>query len=152
MTRTSLKFLLPSLLVLGSTAAFAGWSNHHPDLNDDGKVTVEEIAQSKSECFMRMDINNDGFVTREEIEEFKARLREQHTGTREDRFTLSDTNGDGMVSAEEAEQMIINRVSKMDENEDGEIQRSELRHKFKDLRNKFKDHRGRECGGFGEND
>ena len=78
-----------------------------------------------------MDLNGNGEVTREEIAEYRAKMREQRTGSRADRFERADTDKNGSVSAAEARAAAEAQLSKLDSNGDGELSRKEMRKGFK---------------------
>lgn len=97
------------------------------DLNGDGVVTIEEVAQRRQQMFAYADLNGDGYLTRAEIEEARAQRREQQTGSRADRFDRADRDGDGKISLEESQANAELMASRLDRNGDGEVSRGEFR-------------------------
>ena len=98
------------------------------DLNGDGVVTTDEVAQHRAQMFAKSDLDGDGFVTREEIEQIKAKMREQRTAASKGKyFNKVDADGDGKISAAESQAQAQKMAAKLDSNGDGEISRDEFR-------------------------
>ncbi len=88
--------------------------------------SAEERAANRAENFMKMDLNQDGKVSRQEIGEFKAQRREARTGSRADRFERADADGDGLISAEEILAATQRRLAKQDIDGDGQLSAMEI--------------------------
>jgi Ca2+-binding EF-hand superfamily protein len=89
------------------------------DLDQNGKVTLEEMRASKLERWLRADANNDGVVTREEV----AQLR-KNRGAR--RFERKDKNNDGLLSRDEVPRMPQAIFDRLDADKNGSLSQSEL--------------------------
>ena len=88
--------------VLAGTDCHAGKGGgrmSHLDTDQDGKVTLAEIVQSKQSWLRDFDANKDGAVTRAEFDAgFQAR-RSEHI---DQMLARQDTNKDGVISREES--------------------------------------------------
>ena len=129
---TSMHFIATALLCVALPLQ-AGEPGRKADLdaNKDGVVSAAELSQHHTARFMKMDVDGDGAVSRDDIAEFKARLREAHTGSRADRFERADTNGDGLVSEAEAAAVAQQKAEKLDADGDGTISRREMHKAFR---------------------
>src|SRR5690606_32142421 len=130
-----------AILLLASTLAHAGdgEGKHRPkfDLNGDGVVTTQELAEHSQQMFSKMDLNGDGILTRAESDEAKAKMHEKwaerrkqrnannHEGKKHDgkkgkgRFAMADADGDGKVTAQEFAARAAERSAKLDTDGDG---------------------------------
>lgn len=84
------------------------------DLNNDGKVTLDEALAHGKQMFQLRDKNKDGVITRDEI------------AARGGHFALADTNNDGKVTYAEHEAALRARFTLMDKNKDGVLSGDEL--------------------------
>ncbi|MBQ0796083.1 EF-hand domain-containing protein [Zhongshania sp.] len=126
--------ILGVIVSMAAMSAIAGeGAKHHPkfDLNGDGTVSTEEMAQHRQAMFAKMDLNSDGNLTREEVTEYKAKLKAEREVNKKDRFDRADANGDGQVSAEEFAASTDKMTKRMDSNGDSNIDRREM---FKAMR------------------
>ena len=82
------RLLLAACLAMTCGAAFAQMAPPDPDLDHDGKVTLEEFRKMRPGGFMmRLDANKDGAITKAEMAASTA-----------ERFKMADTNHDGWLS------------------------------------------------------
>ena len=94
------------------------------DANDDGKLSQEEIDQTRGERFGRFDADTDQALTLGEYEQlWLDAMRERMV----DRFQDLDADGDAKVTAEEFQRPFAKVVRRMDRNEDGVIDRQDFR-------------------------
>ncbi len=84
------------------------------DLNNDGKVTLDEALTHGKQMFQFHDKNKDGVITRDEIAGWGGC------------FAQADTNNDGKVTYAEHEAMLRARFTLMDKNKDGVLSGDEL--------------------------
>jgi len=84
------------------------------DLNNDGKVTLDEALAHGKQMFQFHDKNKDGVITRDEIP------------ARGGHFAQADTNNDGKITYAEHEAMLRARFTLMDKNKDGVLSGDEL--------------------------
>jgi Ca2+-binding EF-hand superfamily protein len=84
------------------------------DLNNDGKVTLDEALTHGKQMFQLRDKNKDGVITRDEVPGWGGR------------FAQADTNNDGKVTYAEHEAMLRARFTLMDKNKDGVLSGDEL--------------------------
>lgn len=122
------KLILASALLTaaGTTAVLAG-SNYGPrgmrfaDTDGDGTVTIEEMQARHAETFKAADADGNGTLT---VEEMQTAIQRQHA---QRRVQALDTDGDGAVSAEEFQAPMRWRLSRMDRNDDGQLEPGEMR-------------------------
>jgi Ca2+-binding EF-hand superfamily protein len=125
-----------SLPVAGIAVAKAGKSHHAQerfaaiDTNGDGKITREEDQAHADSRFAKADTNGDGAVTAAEM---KAAMLAKMS-TRLDRriakhMDRADTDKDGVISNAEARAAGDARFERMDKNDDGVIEMSEVKRK-----------------------
>ena len=94
------------------------------DANDDGKLSQEEIDQTRGERFGAFDADADKALTLQEYEQlWLDAMRERMV----DRFQALDADGDSKVTAEEFQRPFAKVVRRMDRNEDGVIDRQDFR-------------------------
>jgi hypothetical protein len=127
--KTSSKIL--AVLAMGAAMSAQAKPPGGCERGGEGGHSVTELVAKRSAHFMAMDLNGNGEVTREEIAEYRAKMREQRTGSRADRFERADTDKNGSVSAAEARAAAEAQLSKLDSNGDGELSRKEMRKGFK---------------------
>ena len=84
------------------------------DLNNDGKVTLDEALAHGTQMFQLHDKNKDGVITRDEVPAWN------------NHFAQADTNNDGKVTFAEHEAMLRARFTLMDKNKDGVLSGDEL--------------------------
>lgn len=120
--------------VLAMTAAVSAYAfgagKNGPHNSDRTPPTIDDAASRQAQRFMKMDLNQDGQVSREEIAEFRAQQREKRTGDRADRFERADSNGDGLVSQAEMTAALKARMQALDADGDGVLSRKEARKAF----------------------
>ena len=128
------------LTLIGAEGAFArphnkfGWSHFEKaDLNLDGQLTPDEIAQWHETWFQGLDNDSDGTVLKEDFQKFmlekwKSEKNDEKSGG------VVDKNNDGQVNREEfleffrqkAEQRAERRFGFLDRDKDGVLSASEL--------------------------
>lgn len=103
------------------------------DINNDGRITLQEAQAFRNARFQRMDANNDGQVTQAEMQEARSKRRAQRAERSRDRmakrFEKTDTNGNGALDRAEFERMAAERFARMDVNGDGAVTRDEIRNR-----------------------
>jgi len=97
------------------------------DKDGDGKVTEQEMYDSRSRAFNSFDTNDDGKVTQSEFnesrKEFTARAVERKGEDRS--FDLQDKNDDGALTREEY--LDFSRFfTRADRNDDGALSKDEI--------------------------
>jgi len=93
------------------------------DTNEDGKLSQEEIDQSRGERFGRFDGDADQALTLQEYEQlWLDAMREVMV----DRFQDLDADGDAKVTAEEFKRPFAKMVQRRDRNGDGVIDREDF--------------------------
>ncbi len=99
------------------------------DENGDRAITVDEVMSARGAQFKAFDANNDGALDLSEYEGlWLAEMRERMV----DRFQQHDNDGDGKISAEDFSAKIAYMVEHMDRNEDGKVDRSDMKRFKKD--------------------
>jgi hypothetical protein len=93
------------------------------DSNGDGRLSQEEIDQSRGERLSRFDADGDQSLT---LAEYQALWLEAMRERMVDRFQHLDADGDGQVTSEEFQRPFTNMVRSMDRNEDGAIDRQDF--------------------------
>lgn len=147
------KFII--VLAASSIAISAGYSFAQPSSDATDSVSVEASAERHGgkfkrepvdlEKFSRMDdlkaadTDGDGVLSRAEIEAHALAQLVKRTADRMERRL--DVNRDGTVTLEEVEKQKAKRFALLDTNEDGKLDRHEMR-----AGKKFKDHGPREHG------
>lgn len=94
------------------------------DTNMDNAVSMEEFMLLHDLRFKNADANNDGALDSSEIDAIVA-VRADQMKTR--MLERLDGDGDGQISAEEFATPFQERFSRLDRNDDGSIERSEMR-------------------------
>lgn len=132
--KKTLTFALVTGLAFGSSAAFAeGMHRGHGDrlwnkidVNQDGKITREELNADVSAMFTSVDANKDGKVSQDELSQFFAAKREEMKAKHAERLQAADKNKDGKWSKDELSEMPERRFAKLDANSDGFVTQAEL--------------------------
>ena len=94
------------------------------DKNDDGAVDLSEF--TNMDRLKQADTNGDGTLSQDEIQAMvMKRMVERQARRMTNRL---DVNGDGVVTIAEVEKQREKRFALMDRNDDGKLERSELRH------------------------
>ncbi|MBA8881529.1 EF-hand domain-containing protein [Phyllobacterium myrsinacearum] len=97
------------------------------DANDDGVVDLAEF--TNMDRLKQADTNGDGTLSKDEID---AMALKQLVEQRARRITNRlDVNGDGVVTIAEVEKQKAKRFAVLDRNDDGKLEKSELRHGWK---------------------
>ncbi|WP_417432169.1 EF-hand domain-containing protein [Kiloniella sp.] len=121
-----------SIAFLTASAAFAAgggkWKNHFEkaDTNGDGQITQQEIANVQATKFSQTDLNNDGSISLPEMQEAVARRIAERT---KNKFSKMDADNSGGISTEEFNARIDKMIKRLDHNNDGVIDKKEIRHK-----------------------
>ena len=131
-----MKKLMISVLALGlavpvALLAGAGYG-HGPsgfmkrfDLNNDGKVTQEEIDKAKTDLFAKYDTDGNGVLS---LEEWQAMRQDRMKERMAEHFKRQDSNGDGGISQEEFMARAQHMMERMDHNGDHAIEADEMGH------------------------
>jgi Ca2+-binding EF-hand superfamily protein len=107
------------------------------DLNNDGKVTRDEVNESVKRMFARFDLNGDGRITDDDLPPI---MRGQNAlkgdgvagmGMRPGAFMMrrliaADANKDGTITLEEAQAAAMRRFDQFDRNKDGAIDQADI--------------------------
>lgn len=94
------------------------------DANDDGSVDLSEF--SNMDRLKEADKNGDGTLSQDEIE---AMAMKRVVERQAQRMTKRlDVDGDGIVTIAEVEKQKGKRFALMDRNDDGKLEKSEMRH------------------------
>lgn len=97
------------------------------DTNDDGALDQAEF--TNIDRLKEADTDKDGTLSKQEIEAMVTkRVVERQTERMTKRL---DVNGDGVVTIAEVEKQKAKRFALMDRNDDGKIDKSEMRHGHK---------------------
>ena len=93
------------------------------DANKDGAIDLAEF--TNIDRLKKADANGDGTLSRDEI---TAMVEKAKTERKVERATRRlDVNGDGTVTLTEVEKQKAKRFAVMDRNDDGKIEKAELR-------------------------
>lgn len=99
------------------------------DENGDRAITMDEVMNVRGTQFKASDANNDGVLDLAEFEGlWLAAMRERMV----DRFQQHDSDGDGKISAEDFSEKIAYMIERMDRNDDGKVDRSDMKRHKKD--------------------
>lgn len=115
------------------------------DLDNDGKLSLQEMVSQATNRFDRADANKDGEITAEEIAEAFRRQSSERRAQR--MLTRLDYNGDGKVTRTELEDQAQKRFALLDGNEDGFVERDEMRRAYFGMRKGGQRHKKRRRGG-----
>lgn len=113
------------------------------DLNQDGKVTREEMASHSSKRFEKLDTNKDGSLTEDEI---RSQMKRKADRRAKRIVRRTDTNKDGQVSRQEYFDHADKRFSRIDANGDGTITKDEMDSARAKMRDKMKKRAGDSAG------
>jgi len=94
------------------------------DLNEDGKISKEEVDKVRDERFAKFDTDNSGGLT---IEELEAGREAEKQERRAEMLSRIDTNGDQEINRDEFGGRELRLFDRLDANEDGEISEDELK-------------------------
>ena len=108
----------------GAHAEFGPGPLESFDRNGDGKLTQDEIDESRRARFAKFDQNGDGKLT---LEEFESLWRDFMRTRMVRGFQALDEDGDGAVTGEEYLKPMSRMVQRLDRNGDGEITADEMR-------------------------
>jgi Ca2+-binding EF-hand superfamily protein len=139
--RKSTKLALGFAALAGAvaTAAYAaeapgGWRMHgmhgnmrlqKADTDKSGDITFEEFSAAMNGRIENADANHDGKVT---VEELAARLEKARYERMAKRMIARfDTNGDGQLTEDEVQGRQKKLFALLDRNDDGKIEKSEMR-------------------------
>ena len=103
------------------------------DLDNDGKLSLQEMVSQATSRFDRADANKDGEITAEELADASRRQRSERRAQR--MLSRLDYNGDGKVTRTELEDQAQKRFALLDGNEDGFVERDEMRRAYFGMRN-----------------
>jgi Ca2+-binding EF-hand superfamily protein len=92
------------------------------DINNDGKVTLDEFLINREKLFNRLDANNDGSVARFELSAANTRFAQKLM----ENFALVDANQDQILSKEEFLAASRRKFIHLDQNRDGHLSQDEL--------------------------
>jgi hypothetical protein len=134
-----MKRIAASIIVVASMAtagyAFAQDTNSadtnqaKAEISKDGKnfkhgpVDLEKF--SRMDSLKAADTNNDGTLSREEIEAFVQKRMVQRAADRMEKRL--DVNGDGKITLDEIQKQKAKEFAALDRNDDGKLERNELR-------------------------
>lgn len=94
------------------------------DVDGNHAITRDEIAAAASARFAAIDANRDGQATVDEIRSYRERLRTERQAARLARI---DSNGDGRISEAEFVAKRLDRLQRLDRNDDGVLDASDRR-------------------------
>ncbi len=94
------------------------------DTNMDNAVSMEEFMLLHDLRFKNADANNDGALDDSEVD---AIIAARAAGMKSRMLERLDGDGNGQISAEEFANPFQERFSRLDRNDDGSIERSEMR-------------------------
>lgn len=106
------------------------------DKDGDGKVALVDFPAELKERLARFDKNNDGQIEKSELAELKGMVGGEGGNAggpaamlerAQQLFKQYDQDGDGKIALADLPPQISERVSRMDANKDGQIDKSEMR-------------------------
>lgn len=129
------RYWFPAVLVAGLSVGFAAQAQlgpPNPDVNRDGKVTLQEFkSMSSGQMLQRLDSNKDGSLARSEFQvavDMMSRFAGADVAKRAaQRFADDDVNQDGRLSRAEMDQGAEKRFLRADANGDGWLDKAELK-------------------------
>ncbi len=111
----------------GASAFQAGERFARADIDGDRMISLEEFQAGVTARFERLDADADGTVTPAEMVAERERAREDRAAQR---IARVDANEDGALSLEEMVAAAETRFARMDRDENGSLERRELRRGF----------------------
>ena len=140
MTKTSIIFIAAASVAALTTTSVLAQDRmmrgerflKRADVNNDGKLTVDEVVNQATARFDKTDSNNDGEISVEEMADRIQRERDERRAAR--MLERMDFNGDGKVTKDELENRAKKRFALMDRNDDGIVEKLELRKGRKGMR------------------
>ena len=134
-----MKRIAASIIVIASIASVGYAFAQDTDQPDSAETSVEaqqdgrdfkrgpiDLAQfSRMDALKAADTNGDGTLDREEIEAYALKKIVQRMADRMERRL--DVNGDGAVTLDEIEKQKAKEFAALDRNDDGKLDRSEMR-------------------------
>ncbi len=106
------------------------------DKDGDGKVALVDMPAEFKERLARFDKNNDGQIEKSELSELKSMMGGEGGNAggpaamlerAQQLFKQYDQDGDGKIALDDLPPQISERVSRMDANKDGQIDKAELK-------------------------
>ncbi|MGQ7794374.1 EF-hand domain-containing protein [Faunimonas sp. B44] len=94
------------------------------DADGDGRITQDEIDAVRGDRLARFDADKDGALS---LEEYQALWLDAMRERMVRAFQAHDRDGDGKVTAEEFNARFDRMVERLDRNDDGAIDRSDMR-------------------------
>ncbi len=98
------------------------------DENGDQALTLDEVLNARSTQFKTYDTNKDGVL---ELSEYEALWLNAMRERMVDRFQKHDNDGDGKISPEDFSRKYSYMMHRMDRNEDGKVDASDMRRHHK---------------------
>ena len=110
-----------------------GYEKHGSNENRMGKreIKLGDFQSKRNDRFEKLDANQDGVISSEEI---KARSDERSQRMQARLLNRYDTDNSGDIAKAEYEAATLAQFAKMDANEDGTVDRSEMRAMRKEMR------------------
>ena len=108
------------------------------DTDQDGKLTQAEIDQARDDRLARFDTDGDGRLS---LKEFEALWLDHVRERMVDSFQYLDNDGDGAITGAEYRDPFASIVADKDKNDDGALERGELRRRHDPARRHGGKHR-----------